>query len=468
MPEGGHPDFQMDCRTVLVVSEQAMYRSGNQVLPQAILAYLRSGFRVILLIRDWKGSEVAKPEELFGKYASDLSVVPFRPLGDSIRDLLEARAGRPQRRNRSDGQSPPVAYASPGEVIPFTSTYNHSRLLSFFGFLACILSGLWRGLRILSRARVDLICGFETHGAPIARVLASLFRLPLVTKYQGTFLGSYLPSRWRMFVHFPAHFIGTWSRSDLVVMEEDGTRGREVLLRLGHHPERIRSWAAGVKKDLRIPGIDRRGVLARLGIPADPEPRVVLTLSKLHAWKRLDRAISAMPAVLKTLPHAYLVLAHRGPERERLEALARRLGVGGRVVFTGPVPHGEVKHLLNSCDVLLSVNDHSNLSNTVLEALACGKPVVSIDDASTVGFLEQGMNALLVPLDRIGEDLPGAIVRVLIDDELRARLGRGARSVAEEKLLSWEERMELEVKEIARLLRRRRPPARVTMGRAAR
>jgi glycosyltransferase involved in cell wall biosynthesis len=438
-----------DRKTVLVASEQPILRAGNQVLYLTVLGYLRSGFDVILLLREWRGAEVADPYEVFGDYSGRLRVVEFRRLGDRTRDLVLRIFSRTQ------GGAQPIepAYPRPEEVLPFAATaFRAGRLLSLVGSVGYLVRGLWTGLRVAMANRIDLVCGYEVHAVPIAWLLAWLLGVPLVVKYAGTFLCNYHPSRWRMFIHFPAQYVGTVFRADLVIIEDDGTRGRDVLLRLGHPADRIRTWLGGVRKDFRIDRFDRTEVLARLGIRAEPQPKLILSSSLLIGWKRPDRAVTAMRAVISQCPDAYLVLANGGRERERLERFARQLGVSDRVIFTGPVPHGEMKFLLNACDVFISVNDNTNLSNTVLEALVCAKPVVTIDDGSSDGLLDHEWNALLVPLEQVATELPRAILRILENPSLAAALGQRALETAKARLLSWDERIELEMAEVSKLL----------------
>jgi len=448
----------MSSKTVFFVSEQAVYRSGNQVLPEAIKGLLCAGFRVILLIRDWTGTEVADPISYFKGVPGELRVVKVKSPVDKIRKYFRFKQigklfSLSKGANHENSLKINIDYPPPDQVIPFAAdAYTSGRILSFVGFLVWIIAGLMRGFFVIFQEKIDLVCGFETHGAPIARLLGWVLRVPIFTKYQGTFLGTCLPSKSKMFINYPVHYVGTYPYADLIFMEDDGTEGAEVLELIGHSPENIRTRIAGVKKDIWTPNMEREKILTSFGVPVGPQVRIILTLSKISRWKRLDRAISAMPAVLEELPDVFLVVTHRGAERERLEAMAHELGVSSHVIFTGPVLNRDVKFLLNACDVFLSVQDHGNLTNSLLDALECGKPIITIDDGSTSDYVIHEKNALLVQRERIQVELPNAIIRVLKDDTYRNELARASRKVAVEKLLSWEDRMALEVQDIMNLL----------------
>ena len=142
--------------------------------------------------------------------------------------------------------------------------------------------------------------------------------------------------------------------ADLVIMTNDGTRGDRVLDRVGNTSRRV-FWRNGV--DLPDPEeIDAPGRLS-----LDPGDRLLVTLSRLNHWKHVERAVQAMPAVLKVHPEARLLVMGYGPEQESLEALARELGVAERVSFTGQIPHSTTCAYLRQAEIFLSFYDPSNL-----------------------------------------------------------------------------------------------------------
>jgi len=312
-------------------------------------------------------------------------------------------------------------------------------------------------MKIAQARPIHIVYGFETMAMPTAQRIASCLGVPLCARFQGSFLKHALDEGTAEKV-YPLHVKGTTVKADLCIMSNDGTKGEEVLLRLGHPPERILFLLDGVRKDIYRPEVAPAAVWAEYGILAKESTRIILTLSKLSPWKRLDRVIGAMPAILREVPDAYLVITHRGTLRTQLEQYANELGLANRVIFTGPIPNTQVYRLLNTCDLYMSCNDHSNLSNPVMEALVCGKPVVSIADGSLDGVITHGYNGALVSLSRIREDLPTEIAALLKDDAQRAEMGRNARRFAEANLLTWEERMAIETSRVEELLRARVTP----------
>lgn len=129
-----------------------------------------------------------------------------------------------------------------------------------------------------------------------------------------------------------------------------------------------------------------------------------------------------------------------GPDRRRLEKLARTLGIGDDVNFLGRVSDNDLKRLyLSSRMTVLPSYDREGVLTTMLEAASCGKPVVTTTAASMKEFLGDGRNGFLVePRDAMG--LAKAIKRLITNENLRVRLGRQARRDVVSKW-KWENRI---------------------------
>ncbi len=151
--------------------------------------------------------------------------------------------------------------------------------------------------------------------------------------------------------------------------------------------------------------------------------RIVLGLGRLDAEKGFDILLRALAL---TPPHVRLALVGEGRERGRLEALARELGVADRVHMPGwaadPAPW------IAGCDVLAMSSREEPLGNVVLEAWRASKPVVALDSPGPLWLIDKpGENGLVTPLEA-PEPFARAILEVLDDPELAARLGRGGRA----------------------------------------
>lgn len=155
--------------------------------------------------------------------------------------------------------------------------------------------------------------------------------------------------------------------------------GRTTVAVSGTVSGRLRDWGVPAARIRVVPGgIDaaevgfdpvlRRATRARLGIPDGV--RVVGGLGRLAPTKRFDLLIRAVA----TVPGATLLLVGDGPERPRLEGLARELGIADRVILAGGTAHA--RDMLCAMDVFAAPSTQETFGLAVLEALACGLPTL--------------------------------------------------------------------------------------------
>ncbi len=152
-----------------------------------------------------------------------------------------------------------------------------------------------------------------------------------------------------------------------------------------------------------------------------PPGPMLLALGRLHRNKAFDVLVRA----LRHLPGVHAVIAGEGPERRALETLARREGVTDRLHLLGW--RQDQASLLAACDMLVCPSRAEPLGNVVIEAFSAARPVVAAEAAGPVELIDPGRTGLLVPR----EDPPAlaaAILAVLDDPALAARLGRAGRA----------------------------------------
>lgn len=312
-----------------------------------------------------------------------------------------------------------------------------------------------------SSAPYDVLYAYEVHAVLAAKLLRRRgFRLPLVTRFQGTVMHPALSDRLLYYRRYE-EVMALQTPADLVIMTDDGTQGDDVLARLNPAMRaKTKFWRNGLDLDRLRPGTagDRAAARERVDIPADAF--VMLTASRLAAWKRVDRAIRALPRVKSWLPHAMLVVVGDGEDRARLEQLARELGVGANVRFVGAVPQTDVMTYMHAADVFLAIADLSNVGNPLLEAMVCGMCIVAVDAGDTRDLIRDGQTGRLVDSSNrsgiarpLEERLADLLVTLANDGPQRERLARGASEYARENFWTWEQRMEAEVDAVSAIVR---------------
>ncbi len=162
--------------------------------------------------------------------------------------------------------------------------------------------------------------------------------------------------------------------------------------------------------------------------PAD-RPPTLLFMGRIEARKGVWDLLEALPAVLAAVPGARARFCGDG-ERERLLAEARRLGIADRVEAPGWLSGDAALEAWASADLLCLPSYHEGLPMSILEAMACGLPVVATPIAGVPEAVVEGRTGHLVPPgDR--EALAERLVALLGDPERRAAFGREARRRAE-------------------------------------
>ena len=149
-----------------------------------------------------------------------------------------------------------------------------------------------------------------------------------------------------------------------------------------------------------------------------PEKGYILYFGRLSPEKGLDELLYAMVR----LPHIPLVIAGEGPERQRLESLARDLKLT-HVLFAGMVGGAKLDHLIAGCCFsVFPSRAYETLGKSILESYAWGRPVVASDLGSRREMVESGVTGLLYPPGDL-EQLAEAIEFLFSRSTLTARMG---------------------------------------------
>ncbi len=139
------------------------------------------------------------------------------------------------------------------------------------------------------------------------------------------------------------------------------------------------------------PSIVRGPCCQRHGL--DPSKKIFLFVGRVDGEKRVDVLLRAMKRLTRN--DIQLAVAGQGAALPMLRGMAKRLGLGQRVVFTGFIPNEELHILLNSVDVFTMPSDAELLSIASLEAMACGKPVLLADAVALPELCTPGVNGYL-------------------------------------------------------------------------
>jgi len=171
--------------------------------------------------------------------------------------------------------------------------------------------------------------------------------------------------------------------------------------------------------------IEKFHPVPRNGNGAAHDPKL-LFLGRLDPRNGLGTMLDAMPAILRRRPDARLVVAGDGPLRGYYEERARPLG--DKVQFLGKV-NGERPQLYGTADLYVCPTSKASFGITLLEAMACGTPIVGSDIIGFRELIDRGAEAVLVPVDD-AQAWAEATVALLDDPEKRREMGAAGRAKA--------------------------------------
>ncbi|MEZ5529328.1 MAG: glycosyltransferase family 4 protein [Porticoccaceae bacterium] len=148
--------------------------------------------------------------------------------------------------------------------------------------------------------------------------------------------------------------------------------------------------------------------------------RLIITRN-LEPIYGIPTAIAALALVREKIPSVELAIAGSGPQKTELEAQVAALGLNNCVSFVGRLDAKQIVDFYRSADAMVNPTTVDNMPNSVLEALACGVPVVTTDVGGIPYIVRDGETALLVPAGN-AELMAVAIVRILRDEAMRRSL----------------------------------------------
>lgn len=210
--------------------------------------------------------------------------------------------------------------------------------------------------------RFDLVDAHYFYPDGVAAVrLAREFNLPVTVTARGTDLSliPQFPGPRKMILEAAAN-----ASAMITVCQAL----KDTLVEMGVAPDRVTVLRNGVDLELFRP-VDRQAARKALGLTR----RTLASVGLLIDRKGHHHIIRA----LKQLPETDLLIAGDGPDRRALERLAQEEGVSDRVRFLGSVDQNRLREIYNAVDALVLASSREGWANVLLEAMACGTPVVA-------------------------------------------------------------------------------------------
>ena len=277
------------------------------------------------------------------------------------------------------------------------------------------LSAAWRLSRAIKQLQPDIVHAHDPHGVAMAALALSMstqvVKPPLVASRRVDF-------------HIRGNSLSRWKyrQVDCFICASEAIR--QLLLSDDVPPQHAVTVHEGI--DLgRVAAATRANIHEELWLPHGAP--VVGNVGALVPHKGQKHLIEAAALVVRQVPDARFVIAGEGELRQSLEHQIKHLGLEKHVMLAGFRP--DVLSVHKAFDIFVMSSVTEGLGTSILDAMACGRPVVGTAAGGIPEVVKDGETGILVP-PRDHEAMADAIVKLLKDEPLRKRMGAAGLSLA--------------------------------------
>jgi glycosyltransferase involved in cell wall biosynthesis len=294
---------------------------------------------------------------------------------------------------------------------------------------AYVINGILLGSRIIRRQKIDIIHANNLSSAVVGAVLSKAFSVPLVITIHILFTNS-KNNFWKEYGNQPKIPRAVSIIAPFV---------EKLTTRI--HAATIHTVTDSTKADLVDFGAKSRIVVIYNGIKLEEYDKLaskieyddyVLFIGRLVVNKNLGLLITAFSEVVKSLPHAQLIVIGEGPMRQKWEQMALHMNLGANIKFMGFLRHEDKINLLSKCSALLMPSSMEGLTLTMMEAFAMHKPVLIPNLRASYEAVDEGIDGFILPLDSPSK-WSEKIVLLLSDKKTSKKMGEQARAKVEKK-----------------------------------
>ncbi len=158
---------------------------------------------------------------------------------------------------------------------------------------------------------------------------------------------------------------------------------------------------------------------------------IILFVGNLIKQKNADLLLKAAPIVLEKFPSTLFLIVGEGPDRAKLENLTNRLNIKDNVIFEGKVANNMLPSYYHLCTMFVFPSNYEGWGRVAIEALACGKPVITTDVGCANEAVIDGKNGYVVPLNS-PDTIAQRIIYLLENPQIRQRMGQAGLEYVQE------------------------------------
>lgn len=279
---------------------------------------------------------------------------------------------------------------------------------------------------------IDLIQTHEITPIAYSCILGKLLRIQVIGMVHGT------AEAYSRIAGLRETILATLFKPTYAIVVDSGTRAPEKFRKIWG--DRVTVVNHGIDTELFKPKDKNESILRHLDLKRSD--LIILSISSLIPIKNIDVAIEAFEKVITEItdPRIFLLIAGDGSQKEELVKLVDEKRLANRVKFLGPIKNDQVPDYISIADICIGMSLKDNMNRSVLEPMACAKPIVAFGGGSIDELITTGYNGLLAKRGDI-LDFAEKMKLLLENPELRRDIGKHAHETIVEKR-SWNARIQ--------------------------
>lgn len=287
------------------------------------------------------------------------------------------------------------------------------------------IKGIWRLVKIMKKDKPDILHTYLFSENILGCIAARIAGIPVVVSSRRD-TGMLREGKWQ---HILAYRL-TNKLVDKILCVSEAVR-KAVLAKEKVSPQKIEVIYNGVDIDkFQVAGF-RSQVKESLGIKND---EFLVGMIANFSWiKGHKDFIETAEMVLKKLPNTKFLLIGSGELLESLRSQVTGLKLEDRIMFLGT--RNDIPELLSIMDVSVNASYSEGMSNTILESMAAGVPVVATAVDGNLETVVDGISGILVP-SKNPQAMAEAIIKILRNKNLAKRMGENAKKLLQQKFTS--------------------------------
>lgn len=273
--------------------------------------------------------------------------------------------------------------------------------VALYGYDALKMAGLMRHLR------PNIVHLHSSHAHNVGGMAARLTRVPAVV------LSRRMDTPITLWHHRLKYRVGY----DAVIAISNGVK--QALVRAGVSADKISVVRSAIEDHWWTHSGDRHSVRQELGYSSDDV--VVAVIAAIEPRKGQLILIRALPKILEKTSNVKILLAGKDDASQPERELVQQLGLEDKVLFAGF--RSDIKDVIAAADIVAAPSFLEGLGVSIMEAMACGKPIVASNVGGIPESVVDGETGLLVEPGNV-DALAEAVIRLSIDKTLRHDMGR--------------------------------------------